>query len=83
MQLPSAIAFASFVRSGRLRMDMTQEELAQAVRKTRRWVHDIESGKVTPSLSAAIEVAAVLGFTVSLERSESSSVLDEIFEDLG
>ena len=82
MQLPSAIAFASFVRSARLRVNMTQEELAQAVRKIRRWVHDVESGKVTPSLSAAIEVAAVLGFTVSLDRSEPSSVLDEVFEDL-
>ena len=61
MQLPSVTAFASFVRSGRLRANMTQEELAQSVGKTRRWVHDVESGKVTPSLGAAIEVAAALG----------------------
>ena len=82
-QLPSTAVFASFVRSGRLRVNMTQEDLAQAVGKTRRWVHDVEAGKVTPSLSAAIDVAAALGFTVHLERSEPSAVLDEVFEDLG
>lgn len=82
-QLPSTAAFASFVRSGRLHVNMTQEDLAQTVGKTRRWVHDVEAGKVTPSLSAAIDVAAALGFTVHLERSEPSGVLDEVFEDLG
>jgi len=61
---------------------LTQEELAQAVSKSRRWVHDLEMGKVNPSLSAAIDVAAVLGFAVSLERSERSDVLDELFDNL-
>lgn len=82
MQMPSGAAFSSFVRSGRLRVNMTQDDLAQAVRKSRRWVHDLEMGKVDPSLSAAIDVAAALGFTMSLERSERSDVLDELFEDL-
>ncbi len=83
IQLQSSLAFAAFVRGSRLQANMTQEDLAKAARKSRRWVHDLESGKVTPSLAAAIEVAAVLGFTASLERSERSALLDEIFEDLG
>lgn len=82
MQLPTASAFPSFVRGARLRANMTQDDLAQAVRKSRRWVHDLESGKVDPSLGAAISVAGALGFTVSLERSERSDILDEMFEDL-
>lgn len=82
MQLQSAKAFAAFVRANRLSAHMTQQELAQAARKSRRWVHDLESGKVVPSLSAAIEVAAVLGFSVTLERSERSDMLDRLFEEL-
>lgn len=81
-QLPTGAAFPAFVRGARLRANMTQDELAQSVRKSRRWVHDLESGKVDPSLGAAIDVAAVLGFTVSLDPSERSEVLDEMFEDL-
>lgn len=82
MQLSSTRAFATFVRGTRLRAHVTQDELAQAAGKSRRWVHDLEAGKVDPSLSAAVSVAAALGFTVSLERDEPSAVLDEIFEDL-
>ena len=82
MILIAASAFSSFVRGARLRANMTQEELARAVRKSRRWVHDLESGKVDPSLGAVIDVAAVLGFTVSLDRSERSRILDQVFEDL-
>jgi transcriptional regulator with XRE-family HTH domain len=83
IQLQSTATFSAFVRSTRLQANMTQDELAQGVRKSRRWVHDLESGKVSPSLGAALDVAAVLGFSVTLERSERSDVLDEIFEGLG
>lgn len=82
MKIPSTAAFAEFVRSNRLRSNLTQDDLAQAVRKSRRWVHDLESGKVAPSLDAVIDVAAVLGYTVELEKSERSGILDELFEDL-
>ena len=82
MQLPSTSAFATFVRSHRLRTNVTQDDLARAVGKSRRWVHDLEAGKVDPSLSAAVSVAAALGYTVSLERDEPSALLDELFEDL-
>lgn len=82
MQMRSVTAFARFVRSTRLGANVTQDELAQAVGKSRRWVHDLETGKVDPSLSAAVAVAAALGFTVALERDERSDVLDEIFEEL-
>ncbi|WP_404435849.1 helix-turn-helix transcriptional regulator [Microbacterium aerolatum] len=82
MQLQSATGFASFVRASRMNAHMTQQQLADAARKSRRWVSDLESGKVTPSLSAAIDVAAVLGYTVILDRSERSGVLDQVFEEL-
>ncbi len=82
MLLPSTSAFASFVRRNRLRANITQDDLAQAVGKSRRWVHDLEAGKVDPSLSAVVSVAAALGYTVSLEHDKPSAALDEVFEDL-
>ena len=82
MLMPSTREFASFVRRTRLRLNITQESLAQTVGKSRRWVHDLEAGKVDPSLSAAVSVAATLGYAVSLEADQPSAVLDEIFEDL-
>ena len=81
-QIPSVPVFARFVRSTRIAKNFTQEELAQAVGKSRRWVHDLESGKVDPSLSAAISVAAALQYAVSLQRDERSRDLDQLFEDL-
>ncbi|MCE4026211.1 helix-turn-helix domain-containing protein [Microbacterium sp. Au-Mic1] len=81
-RLGSAGAFAAFVRRARLRAGMTQEDLAQAVRKSRHWVHDVEASKVTPSLGAAIDVAAALRYEILLRVSERSAVLDQVFEDL-
>lgn len=81
-QVRSLAAFAAFVRSNRMRASMTQEELAQAVGKSRRWVHDLETGKVNPALGAAIDVAAALGASVVLDHSERSEILDEVFENL-
>ena len=82
MQLPSTVAFAAFVRSRRIEANITQDDLARAVGKSRRWVHDLEAGNVDPSLGAAVSVAAALGYTVSLERDEPSQILDQLFEDL-
>ncbi|UUE20064.1 MULTISPECIES: helix-turn-helix transcriptional regulator [unclassified Microbacterium] len=80
--MPSVRAFAQFVRRTRLARNITQDELAQAVGKSRRWVHDLENGKVDPSLSAAVSVAAALEYTVSLELDQPSGDLDQLFEDL-
>ncbi|MSS84353.1 helix-turn-helix domain-containing protein [Actinomycetaceae bacterium WB03_NA08] len=82
MRLLSEKEFAKFVRSHRLHANMTQDDLAQAVGKSRRWVHALETGKVDPSLSAALSVAATLGYIVSIEHDEPSSVLDQLFEGL-
>lgn len=82
MQLRNPAVFAGAIRSARLARGLTQEELAEGAGKSRRWVHDLESGSTNPSLSAVIAVASFLGLTLSLEQSERSDVLDEIFEDL-
>lgn len=82
MQIPIPREFAAFVRRNRVSRGLTQEQLADMVHKSRRWVHDLEAGKVDPSLGATIATAEALGFTLSLDRSEGSAVLDALFEDL-
>lgn len=82
MQIPIPRDFAAFVRRNRVAQGLTQERLADRVNKSRRWVHDLEAGKVDPSLGAVIDTAEALGFTLSLNRSESSALLDALFEDL-
>ncbi|GAA1314507.1 helix-turn-helix transcriptional regulator [Leucobacter albus] len=74
--------FGEFVRSSRIRSGKTQEDLAGAVGKSRRWLQDVERGKVAPSLPAAIDVANALGYEFIADRSIASNLLDEVFEDL-
>lgn len=52
--------FATVMRDVRVELGITQEELGIRVRKTRRWVSDVERGKTNPSLSAAMAVMRVL-----------------------
>lgn len=50
--------------------------------KSRRWLQDVEQGKVAPSLSAAMDLATALGYDFVAERSKPSPVLDQVFADL-
>ncbi|MFT4165007.1 MAG: helix-turn-helix transcriptional regulator [Microlunatus sp.] len=74
--------FGAFVRRSRIQLGMTQEQLAQTVGRSRRWLQDVEQGKVALSLPAAMDLAAALGYDVVAERSEPSEVLDQVFRDL-
>lgn len=74
--------FGAFVHASRIRLGLTQERLAQTVGKSRRWLQDVEQGKVAPSVSAAMDLAAALGYDFVAERSKPSPVLDQVFADL-
>lgn len=80
--LRTQAGFGAFVRSARIRRGTTQEQLARAVGKSRRWLQDVEQGKVAPSLTAGMELAAALGYDLLAERSRPSQVLDDVFGDL-
>lgn len=80
--LRTLVGFGAFVRSSRIQLGMTQEGLAQAAGRSRRWLQDVEQGKVALSLPAAMDLTAVLGYEVVAERSEPSQVLDQVFRDL-
>ena len=54
----------NWIKMHRARLDMTQEELAQAVGVSRQSVHAVERGKAEPSLGLALRLAQVLGVPV-------------------
>lgn len=75
-------SYGVFVRSLRIQAGVTQEELAQKIGKSRRWLQDVERGRVALSFPAAIALLNSLGFDLIAERSKRSDVLDQVFEDL-
>jgi len=44
--------------------DMTQEELADRIRVTRRTINSIERGKYNPSIEVAYRIAKTFGVTI-------------------
>jgi putative transcriptional regulator len=44
--------------------DMTQEELADTIRVTRRTINSIERGKYNPSIEVAYKIAKVFNVTI-------------------
>ena len=44
--------------------DMTQEELADAIRVTRRTINSIERGKYNPSIEVAYKIAKTFNVTI-------------------
>lgn len=59
--IDSAAALGALVREHRKRLRVTQEELARAVGKQRRWVIELESGAEGVGLGAAIAAARAVG----------------------
>lgn len=82
MFVQSPKVFADFVRSHRINSGMTQEELGTRTGMSRRWVQDLESGNLVPSLEATLSVATAFGYELHLEPMPSSAQLDNLFAGL-
>lgn len=54
----------NFVKMHRARLDITQEQLAEAVGVSRQTIHAIERGKAEPSLSLAMKLAKLFEMKV-------------------
>ena len=67
-QITSSKDFGRAVRQVRRQEGLTQRELAHAVGAGERFIVELENGKETIRLGKALEVAAVLGIDVSMNR---------------
>lgn len=54
----------NWVKMHRARLDMTQQQLAEATGVSRQTVHAIERGKAEPSVALALRMAQVLGVSI-------------------
>lgn len=54
----------NYVRMHRARLDLSQEELAQAVGVSRQTIHAIERGKAEPSVALALKLARLFELRV-------------------
>ena len=54
----------NYVRMHRARLDLSQEELAQAVGVSRQTIHAIERGKAEPSVALALRLAKLFQLRV-------------------
>jgi putative transcriptional regulator len=54
----------NLVKMHRARLDMTQEELAQAVGVSRQTIHAIERGKAEPGISLSLKLARLFEMKV-------------------
>lgn len=59
---------ATFVRQQRLEQGVTQEELAQRIGKSRKWVSGVEGGSLMPTFPAVLEAVRALGFSIVLVK---------------
>lgn len=82
MFVQSPKVFAEFVRSHRVQSGMTQQDLGSRTGMSRRWVQELESGKLVPSLEATLSVATAFGYELHLEPTPSASHLDALFDEL-
>ena len=76
--------FAAFLRENRLRDGVTQEELADRIGKSRKWVSGVENGTLMPTLPAVLDAAQALGFSLLLvkDNASDSALLDELLGGL-
>lgn len=71
---------AIFIRQQRMFQGVTQEQLAQQIGKSRKWVSKVEGGTLMPTFPAALKAVKALGFNVVLVKDETNDAafLDNI-----
>lgn len=86
MRIASSADLARHVRARRRDLGMTQTDLAEAARVSRRWVSDLESGKDTAEFGLVIRAIQALGLTLDAlpyEPPRDNIDLDELLGDYG
>jgi transcriptional regulator with XRE-family HTH domain len=70
---------AAAARGRRLELGLSQAELAERLRVSRRWVHDFEVGTGGASIGAVLNLADVLGLPLRLDRGQVRETRQDAF----
>lgn len=68
IRIRTAEEFGQLVRERRLALNMSQQELATKVSKSRNWLASVELGKTMPTLPGVLRVATALGLVTGFEE---------------
>jgi transcriptional regulator with XRE-family HTH domain len=64
--MPLRTSFADACRTTRIRLDISQQALADAIGVSRGYIANVESGRANPSLDQAERIAVALGLEIEL-----------------
>lgn len=84
MRIASATDLGAYVRDRRRDLHRTQADLAVAARVSRRWLCDLEAGKVTAQFGLVLRVLAELDLMLEVApvARQSDIDLDQLLHDL-
>lgn len=82
MLIKTEQGYAQMVRAERVASNLTQREVAAETGMSLRWLQGVESGEISPTLSAAIKLASALGLELHLEKQRHYPEIDAVFEEL-
>jgi HTH-type transcriptional regulator / antitoxin HipB len=73
----------AYVRERRRQLDLTQTELANRARVSRRWLSDLEAGKETVDIGLVLRTLRTLNVVVNAQPVEETVTidLDQVIED--
>ena len=84
MRLDSAEDLGRYVRDRRRADGLTQTRLADLAGVSRRWLSDLESGKVTAEVGLVFRVVAALGLLLDVRPAPPHEIdLDAYLDGLG
>lgn len=74
MRVHTVRELGGLVRDRRMRLGLTQQEVADRATVTREWLGRFENGKATVPLSRVLDVLSVLELVVDVSDNEVSNV---------
>lgn len=72
--IATAADVRELVRSRRLEAGLTQSELATALGRSRKWVHNFESGASMPLLDAALHALSAVGYRIAVDENAPTAI---------
>ncbi|MEX2288758.1 MAG: helix-turn-helix transcriptional regulator [Mycobacteriales bacterium] len=73
-RIETAGDLGAFVRATRVRRSMTQQDLAMAAGVSRRWIVELEAGKMRAELGLVLRVLTTLGVPLTADAPEPATV---------
>jgi len=78
MRIRNAKEIGALVRENRLKLKLSQAQLAERVGASRLWIVNLEKGKSTAQLDLVLRTLHILGLSLDISAKTSASPSDSI-----